>query len=71
VAADGEVIDCLGAGGRGDVYRARDTRLGRTVVLNVPRPDADPDEIEAGLAQGPVGAGVQSSAQHPRRTDGQ
>src|SRR4030095_12879974 len=58
-----EVIAALGAGGMGEVYRARDTRLDRTVALKV-LPDAFTSDPER-LARFEREAKVLASLNHP------
>jgi serine/threonine protein kinase len=60
-----DILSPLGAGGMGEVYRARDTKLGRDVALKI-LPDtfaADPER----LARFQREAQVLASLNHPLR----
>ncbi len=50
-----EVVAPLGAGGMGEVYCARDTRLGRVVGIKVILSDAAPDRRTADSSRQPIG----------------
>ena len=58
-----EILSALGAGGMGEVYRARDTKLGRDVAIKILKPDVanDPDR----LARFSREAHVLASLNHP------
>src|SRR5436305_1205530 len=58
-----EIVSPLGAGGMGEVYRARDTRLGREVALKI-LPDAFTQDPER-LARFRREAQVLASLNHP------
>jgi tRNA A-37 threonylcarbamoyl transferase component Bud32 len=58
-----EIVSLLGAGGMGEVYRARDTRLDRTVAIKVlPQKLKDDPELQARFQRE---ARAISSLQHP------
>src|SRR3979409_1806311 len=58
-----EILGLIGAGGMGEVYRARDTRLGREVAIKVlpSAPTSDPER----LARFEREAKVLASLNHP------
>ena len=58
-----EVLALIGAGGMGEVYRARDTRLGRDVALKILRADRHGDE--AGRRRFEQEARTASALNHP------
>jgi len=78
-----EILSALGAGGMGEVYRARDTKLNRDVALKV-LPDSfanDPDRLARFQREAQVLAslnhpniahihGLEESARRPRAGDG-
>ena len=58
-----EVVAALGAGGMGEVYRARDAKLNRDVAIKVPHRQhvATPEDLDAFLSE----ARVLASLNHP------